>query len=254
MAQPIAEAVRGFGLLLRGAGMVARRPHLLGLGLIPPLLTTVVFVTLVVTTAWQAPAAAVWLTPFVEDWPAAETIRSLVAAGLVLVVGLLLVLLFTATTLALGAPLYDRISASVDAAEGDFVHAPEVPGWQTVVDSARRLFGVVVVSVPAGLVLLLVGLIPGLGAPLAAVGSAVFGGWMIALELVGGPAERRGIRTLAARQALLRRRPWLTLGFGVPVFVLMTIPLVSLVAFPIATAGGTLLARRLADEPVVRTP
>lgn len=248
MAQPAGELLRGFGLLGRGAALTLRRPHLLGLGLIPPLLTSVVFITLVVMVAWQAPALAVGLTPFAEDWPAAEAVRSLVAAALVLVVGLLLVLLFTATTLALGAPLYDRISAWVDGAEGDFVRAAEVPGWRSVLDTVRRLLSVVGVSVPVGLGLLLLGLIPGVGAPLAAVVSALFGGWMVALELIGGPAERRGLRSLGEHQALLRRRPWLSLGFGVPVFVLMSIPLVSLVVFPIASAGGTLLARRLTDE------
>ncbi|MFT4295455.1 MAG: hypothetical protein QM582_08590 [Micropruina sp.] len=47
------------------------------------------------------------------------------------------------------------------------------------------------------------------------------------------------------RQRLLCRDPWLVLGFGVPTFLLLSIPALSLLLFPIATAAGTLLTRRL---------
>jgi CysZ protein len=39
------------------------------------------------------------------------------------------------------------------------------------------------------------------------------------------------------------------LGFGVPTFLLLAIPFAGAVIFPIATAGGTLLARQLLGEP-----
>jgi CysZ protein len=35
----------------------------------------------------------------------------------------------------------------------------------------------------------------------------------------------------------------------VPTFLLLAIPFVGIVVFPVATAGGTLLARQLLDEP-----
>jgi CysZ protein len=84
------------------------------------------------------------------------------------------------------------------------------------------------------------------GGVLTAVGSALFGGWMIAMEMVGSAAGRRGVRTFGERHQLLRRDPWLALGFGVPAFLLLSIPALALLVFPIATAGGTLLTRKLA--------
>jgi CysZ protein len=39
------------------------------------------------------------------------------------------------------------------------------------------------------------------------------------------------------------------LGFGVPTFLLLAIPFAGAVIFPIAAAGGTLLARQLLGEP-----
>ena len=68
---------------------------------------------------------------------------------------------------------------------------------------------------------------------------------MITLELVGSAAGRRGLRTLGQRHQLLRRNPWLILGFGVPTFLLVSIPALALLVFPIATASSTLLTRRL---------
>ena len=108
-----------------------------------------------------------------------------------------------------------------------------------------HLAGVIAVSVPVGLGLLVIGLIPGIGGFLTAVGSAVFGGWMIGIEMIGSAAGRRGIRTLAQRSKLLARDPWVVLGFAVPAFLLLSVPALGLIVFPMATAGGTLLTRRL---------
>ena len=98
-------------------------------------------------------------------------------------------------------------------------------------------------------VLLLVGLIPAVGGVAAALGSALFGGWLIALEMVGAAADRRGLRTLGDRHRLLLRNRWLAWGFGIPTFLALSVPLLAVVVFPMATAGGTLLARRLLDLP-----
>ena len=68
--------------------------------------------------------------------------------------------------------------------------------------------------------------------------------------MTGSAAGRRAIRSLGQRLHLLGRDPWVVLGFGVPTFLLLSVPVLALVIFPIATAGGTLLTRRL----VARAP
>lgn len=244
-SNPIRGLARGIGLLVTGAGLVLRRGRLFGLGLVPPLITSLLFVALFVTASWLSPRLAVWATPFAEGSAGAEALRTLVSLLVVVSSGLLLVLLFTATTLALGAPLYDKISEEIDAVAGDFVRAPEekllAAAWSTI----KHLAKVAAITIPAGLVLLLIGLIPGVGGVLAAVGGALFGGWMIAMEMIGSAAGRRGLRTLGERHRLLRRDPWLVLGFGVPAFLLISVPVLALAVFPFATAGGTLLTRKL---------
>lgn len=247
-SNPVSGLASGIGTLIKGAGLVLRRARLFGLGLIPPLITSVLFLVLFVTASWLSPRFAIWATPFAEGWDGAEALRGFVALLMVAISGLLLVLMFTATTLALGAPLYDRISEEVDAYAGSYAAASEETLLRSLWSTLKHLAKVAAITVPVGAVFLLVGLIPGVGSFLAAVGSAIFGGWMIALEMVGSPAGRRGIRTLGQRHALLRRDPWRALGFGVPAFLLLSVPLVALLVFPIATAGGTLLTRRLVSR------
>lgn len=235
----------GLGLLVTGTGLVLRRARLFGLGMIPPLITSVLFVVLFVTASWLSQRIAVWLTPFAEGWSGVETLRTVVTILVVAISGLLLVLLFTATTLALGAPLYDRISEEIDAHAGSYPAAPAEGALRALWSTVVHLVKVVAITLPVGAAFLLIGLIPVVGGVLTAVGSALFGGWMIALELIGSPAGRRGIRTLGQRHQLLRRNPWLALGFGVPTFLLLSVPVLSLLVFPIAAAAGTLLTRRL---------
>lgn len=235
----------GMGLLATGAGLVLRRARLFGLGMIPPLITSVLFLVLFVSASWLSPRTAVWLTPFAEGWSGVETLRTVVSVLVVAISGVLLVLLFTVTTLALGAPLYDRISEEIDAHAGSYAAVPDESLLKMVWSTLVHLVKVIAISLPVGAAFLLIGLIPGVGGAIASVGSAIFGGWMIALEMIGSPAGRRGIRTLGQRHQLLRRDPWLSLGFGVPCFLLLAVPVLALLVFPIATAAGTLLTRRL---------
>ncbi|MFT4216975.1 MAG: EI24 domain-containing protein [Micropruina sp.] len=244
--KPTTGLLSGLGLVVTGAGLVLRRRRLFGLGLIPPLITTVLFLVLFASASFLSPGIAVWLTPFAEGWPGVAALRAVVSVLVVAVSGVLLVLLFTATTLALGAPLYDRISEEVDAYAGSYASSPDEGLLRALWSAFTHLLKTVAISLPAGAGILLVGLIPGVGGVLAAIASALFGGWTITLEMTGSPAGRRGIRSFAARHRLLARDPWLALGFGVPVFLLLSVPVVSLLVFPIATAAGTLLTRRLA--------
>jgi CysZ protein len=65
------------------------------------------------------------------------------------------------------------------------------------------------------------------------------------MELIGSACERRGVITLGERRALMRAQRAKALGLGVPTFLLLSLPVIAIVVFPIATAAGTLLARDL---------
>jgi CysZ protein len=245
----VGEVVAGARLLTRGLSLIVRRPRMFLLGAIPPAITSVIFTGLLIALITQLDPAVDWLTPFADGWARglATTIRVLVGSALVAGAVLLMVISFTVLTLALGSPLYDKLSESV---EREFGEVPELEenvarGLFRALRQAVTLIGV---SILGALVLLATGFVPVVGQTLVPALSAMFGGWMLGIELVGAPFERRGMLRLADRRTAMRARRFRVLGFAVPTFLLLAIPFAGVVVFPVATAGGTLLARQLLGE------
>jgi CysZ protein len=250
VAGAVREFLTGAALLPRGLRVMARRPRLFGLGAIPPAITSVVFVGVLVAVSLQLERIVGWLTPFADAWSpqVATTVRVLI--GVALIAGLILVMVisFTALTLAIGSPIYDKLSESV---EREFGPVPELEesvatGAARAVRQSSAMIGTsALVAVP----LFAVGFIPVVGQTVVPVVSAAFGGWMLGLELIGPAFERRNRLSLAERRAAMRMKRARVLGFAVPTFFLLAIPVVGVLVFPIATAAGTLLARQLLGEP-----
>jgi CysZ protein len=240
----------GAGLLARGLRLIARRPRLFLLGAIPPAITSVIFTGLLIALITQLDPAVEWLTPFADGWArgAAMTIRVLVGGALVAGAVLVMVISFTTLTLALGSPLYDKLSESVEREFGDVPELDESVA-RGIFRALRQAVGLIAVAALGALLLFATGFVPVIGQTVVPVISAIFGGWMLGIELVGSPFERRGWLRLADRRAAMRTRRLRVLGFAVPTFLLLAIPFVGVVVFPIATAGGTILARQLLGEP-----
>jgi CysZ protein len=251
MVRPAVEdLVIGAGLLPRGLSLIARRPRLFLLGAIPPAITSVIFTGLLIALITQLRPLVDWLTPFADDWNRglATTVEVLVGGAVVAGAVLIMVISFTTLTLALGSPLYDKLSESVEREFGDVPELNESVA-RGVLRALRQALALISVAILGALVLFGTGFLPVIGQTVAPVLSAVFGGWMLGIELVGAPFERRGLLRLSDRRAAMRVRRFRVLGFAVPTFLLLAIPFVGVVVFPVATAAGTILARQLLSEP-----
>jgi CysZ protein len=236
--------VFGVGLLVRGFWIYARSPRLVVLGLVPALITGILFIVGLVVLGWNATDLADVMTPFADDWTswARSALRVAVAVALVGAGALLGVLTFTAVTLALGDPFYEKISEWVEEQYGGVPDSVEVSWWRSLGQSAADSARLIGTSAGIALPLLFVGFIPVVGQIVATVLGALVGGWMLAVELTGAAFSRRGQRLEERRQALRAIRP-VTLGFGVAVFVAFLVPLGAVLFMPAAVAGATLLAR-----------
>lgn len=245
------EVAAGVGLLGRGLVLVVRRPRLFLLGAVPPLVTSILFTAVLVLLYLRGDTLVTALTGFADAWSPglAATVRFL--AGLALAGGaiLLMVITFTTLTLTLGAPLYDLISESVDRELPDPPPEHDERWTSGLARALRQSVAMVAVSALLAVLLLALGLVPVVGQLVAPVVGALAGGWLLAVELVGAALERRQVLTLRGRRELLRRRRLRVLGFCVPTFLLLAVPFVAVVVFPVATAAGTLLARQLVGEP-----
>ena len=250
MAGAVREFVAGASLLPRGLGLIVRRPRLFGLGVIPPAITSVVFIAVLVVVILQLESIVDWITPFADAWTpnVATTVRVLVGVALVSGLVVVMVISFTVVTLAIGSPIYDKLSESV---EREFGPVPELdePVSTGAARAVRQSGAMIGTSALVTLPLFAIGFIPVVGQVVVPVLSATFGGWMLGLELIGSTFERRNRLNLTERRAAMRKHRARVLGFAVPTFLLLAIPFVGVLVFPIATAAGTLLARQLLGEP-----
>lgn len=247
----ITEAVGGASLLVRGLRFLAQRPRLFWLGAVPPLIMSVVFAVLLVLLVTRLAEIGDAITPFADGWSAAagSLVQVLAALGVLGATLLVMIISFSTLTMALGAPVYDKISEAVDTElSGPLPDQGE--SWRSSLPRAlRQSVGLIAISVAAALPLFAAQFIPVVGQTVIPVVSACFGGWMLCFELIGPSFERRGFPTLAQRRAAMQRRRWRVLGFSVPCFLLLAIPFVAVVVFPVATAGGVFLTRELLATP-----
>jgi len=241
----------GAGLLGRGLELVLRSPRLLALGLLPALIAGILYVVALVFLIRFVPDLARFSTGFADGWGsgARDLLEILAGIAIVGVAVLLGLLAFTAVTLAIGDPFYERISELVERRYGGVPDAVEVGFWRSlgrsVVDSIR----LITLSILAGIPLFLLGLIPVVGQVVSPVLGALVGGWLLAVELTGAPFQRRGQRLRDRRRVLRAHRPQ-ALGFGVAVFLCFLIPLGAIFLMPAAIAGATLLSRRVLGHPI----
>ncbi len=235
----------GAAHLARGLATWRTRPRLMLLGMLPALGVLLVFAAaLVALLVWLDDVAA-GLTPFADDWDSTlrTPIRVGVALALLLAAGFVATVTFTAVVLLVGDPVYERIWRQAERTLGGPVPDGGLGWWRSLRDSAV----LVLVGLGAGLVVLVLGLLPVAGAVLGAVGGVLVSGRLLAGELLARPLEARGLDRLARRRLLAGHRAQV-LGFGVATQLCFLVPLGAVLVMPAAVVGATGLARDLLAE------
>jgi CysZ protein len=253
--RPAREFIDGLGLLGRGFALYGRSPRLVILGVLPALIAFVILAAAFGALVYFIGDVARAVTWFAGGWPAGarDLVRLLAGVAVLGVAALLFVIGFTAFTLAIGDPFYEKISGDVDARCGGLPNAPDLPWWRGLLRGLGESARLVAFSAAAGILLFLAGLLPAVGQTVVPVVGAFVGGWALALELTGVAFARRGLRLRDRRRVLRRHRP-LALGFGVGAFLCFLVPLGAVLLMPAAVAGATLLTRRVSGEPSTPAP
>ncbi|MFI2639980.1 EI24 domain-containing protein [Streptomyces sp. NPDC018610] len=241
----------GFGYLLKGQRWVARNRRAYGLGLLPGLITLVLYAAALIALALWGEDAVAWATPFADGWPGPwlGLFRGFLTAVLFALGLLLAVVTFTAVTLLIGQPFYESISEQVDRDVSPDGAAPEsgLPLWRELWISARDSLRVVVRAALWGVLLFALGFLPVVGQTVIPVIGFFVTGFFLTEELTAVALQRRDV-DLRARLALLRSRRTLVWGFGTPLGLAFLVPFVAVFLMPGAVAGATLLARDLLSE------
>lgn len=239
----------GLSHLIKGQRWVVRHGRWLGIGLIPGLITLVVYAGALIALGYGADDLADWATPFADDWssPWLGLLRNTLTV-LVFAFGLFLaVITFTAVTLLVGQPFYEALSEEVDRAEGGEAPESGLPLWRELWISARDSVRILVRVALYAVLLFALGFVPVAGQTVVPLLGFCVTGYFLAEELTAVALQRRGM-VLKDRLVLLRGRRLLILGFGVPLGLAFLVPFVAVFLMPGAVAGATLLARELVGD------
>lgn len=135
-------------------------------------------------------------------------------------------------------PFNDKLSEKAERVFMGVAPTPEAAGWKgLVVGGAKGVLMAAATTIPRVILVLGLGLIPGVGPILA----AFVGGYFVAVEYCDYALERRGYGVHRKMRTIWKHRR-MALGFGVGANLLLIIPILNFISMPIAVIGGTALA------------
>ncbi|MHA6764213.1 EI24 domain-containing protein [Streptacidiphilus sp. PAMC 29251] len=240
------QLIRGFRHLLHGQRWAMRHGRWWGFGLLPGLVSLLLYLAALAALVTWVGDLADWLTPFADHWSSGLRTTTRDLAALILVGGglMLAVVTFTAVTLLIGEPFYESLSERVEQIEGGGPAPLGLPWWRQLLWGLRDALASVLLVACIGLLLFVLGFIPVVGQTVIPVVGICVSGFFLTEQLTALAFQRRSL-TFRQRVRRLRGRLPLALGFGVPLVLLFLIPLVAVFAMPGAVAGATLLVREL---------
>jgi CysZ protein len=230
LANPLYHLAWGVRFFFAGLRMLFRHPALLGLSLIPILLTVVLLLGLAFGIAWLvggmiADALGGDLRVFA---------RALIFA-LALLAGYFLYLPVARVLL---APFAEALSRRAHAINSGAAIRQSDLGWARAMWEGLKL--VMLQLVIAICVVALSIAFPPVGAPVG-IAVAVF---LCGLDFFDIPLSARGLR-LRKKLGVIWRNKSLAIGFGAAAYLMLLLPVVNLLSLPVGVIGATLLTDAL---------
>lgn len=220
------------------------------LGALPAIIVGVLFFAIIAGASTGSYQLATWVTSFADSWALQwrELLRLTLAIAIVVALIYFLLITFVAVTLFVGGPCYERIWRATENASGTL--PPHLPGRarDQVTKSLSDLARSILMALHTALLGFLLGLIPLVGAPAAAVFVTIRGVQALALEITSYAADARGW-SFAQRRQRLKQHVLRTFGLAFPFQLVFIIPGGALVGMPAAVAAGTLLVCDLSTKP-----
>ena len=243
--------VAGVALLGRGFAYWRRLPKAMVLGLIPAAIASLLLFAAIVALGLSLPALTDWVTPFADGWPSfwAGVLRVAVGTAMLGAAIVLAAVSFTALTLVIGDPFYERIWRAVESDLG----TPDLEDRTGFWRAARDGLALFVRGIGCAILAALCGLVPVVGGVLGFVAAVGMSGWLLADELTTRALAARGIQAVE-RRALRRHHRARVLGFGVATQLCFLVPLGAVATMPAAVAGATVLGRELLADATAMAP
>jgi CysZ protein len=175
--------------------------------------------------------------------PGYAFLEALLQAVLVLLLLLVTGFVFVRFGVILGAPWYDTLSLRVERLRQGEAPPGGEGGLLGALRDVLRQIGhetqKVGLAVGLGLLLLVLGVIPGLGTLLATAGGITLGATIACLDFLGPPLSRRRL-SFREQLGVVRRALPGSAGFGLVCLALVSVPLVNLLSIPVCIVAGSL--------------
>jgi CysZ protein len=223
---PLYHILWGVRFFFAGMRTLTRHSDLLGLSLIPILLTGVLLVALALAGAWIV-GSLIGDTLSRELRAFAQVLIFLLS----LLIGYFLYLPVARVLLAPFAEALSRKTRLINTGEAIGQHNL---GWSRAMWEGLKL--VMFQAVIALIALALSLIFPPLGAPIG-IAVAIF---LCGLDFLDIPLSTRGLR-LRGKLGVIWRNKSLAVGFGAAVYVMLLIPVINMLSLPVGVIGATLL-------------
>lgn len=212
-----------------------RRPGLRRYFIMPGLINAVVLTLLVVLSYAHFDDWVAIIMAWFPGWMGALywLIRGI--AFIVLIVLILFVFTFLANMIA--SPFNAILSIKVEQALTGSAPESSVSLWLILLRSVARELAKLLYILPRLLGLLLITVIPVINA-VAPFLWILFGAWMMSIQYADYAADNNDVSFKALKSRLGANR-FDALMFGLPAYLLLTVPVVNLILMPIGVAGGT---------------
>lgn len=232
------SSLSGPGYLRLGLQRI-RQPGVRRFVLIPLALNLLLFISLI---GWGARAFSRWMDSLIAGLPQwLGFLEWLMWPVFALIVLLVLFFGFSMVANLIASPFYGMLAERI-AAEERGSSSPD-QSWQALLLSVPRSLGrelrKLAYYLPRLLALLLLSLLPGINlltTPLL----LLFGIWMMAVQYLDYQADNDQVG-FNAMLIQLRQQRIKVMGFGLPVYFGVMLPLLNLLVMPAAVAGATLL-------------
>ncbi|MGB8688261.1 MAG: EI24 domain-containing protein [Microcoleus sp.] len=166
-------------------------------------------------------------------------LRILLVAGLLLIIGFLLVQF----GVILGSPWYGELSQQLELLRNGQLPSEAPMNLRSIFQDIQRAIAFELrklqILLSFGIPLLLLNFVPGFGSILGSLGGVALGATLVCLDFLDAPLERRR-RPFQEKLEIIRGSFPASASFGLVCLGLVSIPLLNLLAIPLCVTAGTL--------------
>lgn len=226
--------MNGFDCFFDGFSLI-RIPGLRQYFIIPTMINIVVLIGLASVSFVCFDSWVDMIISWFPDWMA--TFYWLVWVIALLVVLVLVVFCFTFLANIISSPFNAVLSVKVEQHLTGRAPVSQVSAIMVLPRALTRELAKLFYMLPRLLGLLLITIIPVVNtvSPFLWI---LFGAWMMAIQYTDYSADNNDMTFRELRQVLARRR-FQSILFGLPAYLLLTVPVINLVLMPVGVAGGT---------------